>query len=262
VAPTTTTTAASLPETPGNPSLSKDGMDVVFVLDYTSSMGPSIESVKQQISNIADLIASKSNTNYRLGLVLFDETSEFSYTKKERYLSSSDYTSLPAAQKFVNISTAAGGRAQMITAMELMQSNNKASFMSQLNKINKSSFVLGSGSSTPEPGDIALDKTYNDFVGTWRNNVAKIVILITDAPPSGTNDANDAADTTAVNALATKYYDKNIRMSMLTTADMLTNTGYSAGAQAYIDMAKTTGGTVSTPITDAGKILDTINAIP
>jgi len=146
----------------------------------------------------------------------------------------------------------------MITAMEMMQSNNKASFITQLNKINTSSFVLGSGSSPPEPGDIALDKTYNNFAGTWRNNVAKLVILITDAPPSGTNDTNDAADTTAVKALATKYYNKNIRLSMLTTNAMLTD----AEGKPYIDMVTTTGGTTSTPITDAGKILDAINAIP
>ena len=184
--PTTTTTQASLPETPGNPSLSKDGMDVVFVLDYTSSMGPVIEAVKTTISNIVDLISSKSNTNYRLGLVLFDEYTGFSYGKSEGYLSNTDYIGLPATQKYFNKNTTAD-RVQVITAMEVMQLNNKSSFITQLNKINKpsgiKSFVLGNGVGGPEPGDIALDKTYNDFAGTWRSNVAKSVILITDAPP-------------------------------------------------------------------------------
>ena len=261
--PTTTTTLASLPETPGNPSLSKDGLDVVFVLDYTSSMGPCIEAVKSTISNIVDLIASKSNTNYRLGLVLFDETTTFSYDHAQYYLNSTDYKSLPAAQKYINKSTVLGGRTQMITAMELMTLNNKTSFITQLNKINQSSsvansFVLGTGCATPEPGDIALDKTYNDFAGTWRSNVAKTVILITDAAPSGTNDSNEAADTTVVNALATNYYNKNIRVSMLTTPAMLTDTG----GKAYLDMVTTTGGNVSTPITDATLIIEAINRIP
>ena len=261
--PTTTTTAASLPETPGNPSLSKDGMDVVFVLDYTSSMGPSIESVKQTISNIVDLISRKSNTNYRLGLVLFDEMTTFDYGKSVAYLRSLDYKNLPATQKYINNSTASGGRTQIITAMELMQDNNKSSFITQLNKINKSntvpdSFVIGYGASPPEPGDMALDKVFNNFSGTWRNNVAKLVIFITDAPPSGTSDSNEAADTTFVNALAKKYYDNNIRVSMLTTPAMTTD----PGAKSYIDMVNTTGGTVSTPITDASLIIDVINKIP
>jgi hypothetical protein len=260
--PTTTTTQASLPETPGNPSLAKDGLDVVFVVDFTSSMGPSIESVKSTISNIVDTISSKSNTNYRLGLVLFDETTTFSYGKLERYLSSTDYKSLPASQKFNNSSPSQGGRVQMITTMEMMQLNNKSSFITQLNKINTNTFLLGWGCTTPEPGDMALDKTYNNFAGTWRDNVAKTVILITDAPPSGTTDSNEAADTTAVNALATKYYDKNIRMSMLTTTEMIANTGATAGAKAYFDMVTTTGGSVSTPITDASLIIDAIKAIP
>lgn len=261
--PTTTTTRVTLPETPGNPALTQDGFDVVFVLDYTSSMGPSIEAVKQTISNIVDLISSKSNTNYRLGLVLFDEMTTFDYGKSVAYLRSLDYKNLPSTQKYINNSTAGGGKTQIITAMELMQSNNKSSFITQLNKINKSntvpdSFVLGYGATTPEPGDMALDKVYNNFSGTWRNNVAKLVIFITDAPPSGASDSNEAADTTFVNALAKKYYDKNIRVSMLTTPAMTTE----PGAKSYIDMVTTTGGTVSTPITDASLLIDAIKKIP
>jgi hypothetical protein len=262
--PTTTTTAASLPESPGNPSLSKDGMDVVFVVDYTSSMGPSIESVKQQISNIADLIASKSNTNYRLGLVLFDEMTVTQTNNLYSYLNSSDYKSLPTTQKIINKNAAitSVGRAQIIITMEMMQQNNRASFITQLNKINTINFPLGTGNNYPEPGDMALDKVYNNFAGTWRNNVAKLAIFITDAPPSGNDDANTSVDTTAVNALATKYFNKNIRMSMLTTTQMVANTSYTTGAQAYLDMVTSTGGTVSTPITDASLIIDAIKAIP
>ena len=49
---------------------------------------------------------------------------------------------------------------------------------------------------------------------------------------------------------------------MLTTQEMTVATGYGAGAKAYIDMVTKTGGTVSTPITDASLIIDAIKAIP
>ena len=259
--PTTTTTRVTLPETPGNPALTQDGFDVVFVLDYTSSMGPSIESVKSTISNIVDLISSKSNTNYRLGLVIFDEMTVTQYNNSYSYLSSQDYKSLPTSQKFVNKNPTitSVGRAQVIVTMEMMQLNNQISFTGQLNKINKPpTFPIGTGNSLPEPGDMALDKVYNNFAGTWRNNVAKLVIFLTDAPPSGASDSNEVADTTFVNALAKKYYDKNIRVSMLTTPAMTTE----PGAKSYIDMVTTTGGTVSTPITDASLLIDAIKKIP
>jgi hypothetical protein len=266
--PTTTTTrtpvstTTAVPDSPGNPVLTEEGIDIVFVVDYTSSMGGVIENIKQNITNIVNLISSKSNINYRLGLVLFDEYTEFDYNKRAGCLSSNDYIGLPSDQKFVNVSSASGGRVQVITAMETMQSNNNTSFITQLNKINKpnttsNAFVLGYGAGGPEPGDIALDKTYNNFAGTWRDNVAKMVVLITDALPSGTDDANTAADTTVMTALTQQYYNKNIRVLLLTTSTIKNNT-----EQSYVNMAVRTGGSVSTPITDITLVINAINAIP
>jgi hypothetical protein len=254
-APTTTTTA--VPDSPGNPVLTEEGIDIVFVIDYTSSMGGVIENVKTNISNIVNLISSKSNINYRLGLVLFDEYTSFDYGKSAGCLSSPEYTGLPSSQKYVNSSSALGGRVQVITAMEMMDSNNKSSFITQLNKINKSTFVIGYGAGGPEPGDIALDKTYNDFAGTWRDNVAKMVVLITDATASGTDDANTLADITVMKAITQNYYNKNIRVLLLTTSNIKNNAD-----QSYVNMAVRTGGRVSTPITDASLVYDAINAIP
>ena len=50
-----------------------NGMDIVFLIDYTGCMGGEIDSVKTGISNILSTIATESNDNFRLGLVLFDE---------------------------------------------------------------------------------------------------------------------------------------------------------------------------------------------
>jgi hypothetical protein len=254
-APTTTTTA--VPDSPGNPVLTQKGIDIVFVIDYTSSMGGIIENVKTNISNIVSLISSKSNINYRLGLVLFDEYTAFDYGQAKGCLSSNDYISLPSSQKYVNNSAALGGRVQVITAMEMMQTNNNLSFITQLNKINKSTFVLGYGVGGPEPGDIALDKTYNNFAGTWRDNVAKMVVLITDATPSGIDDTTTVTDTTFMTSLTQQYYNKNIRVLLLTTDNIKNNT-----EQSYVNMAVKTGGSVSTPITNVSLVTSTINAIP
>jgi hypothetical protein len=141
--------------------------------------------------------------------------------------------------------------------MEMMQTNNNLSFITQLNKINKSTFVLGYGVGGPEPGDIALDKTYNNFAGTWRDNVAKMVVLITDATPSGIDDATTVTDTTFMTSLTQQYYNKNIRVLLLTTDNIKNNT-----EQSYVNMAVKTGGSVSTPITNVSLVTSAINAIP
>jgi hypothetical protein len=251
VQPTTTTT---LPvDVPGSPVLAKNGLDVVFVLDYTGSMGSTIENIKTAISDIVTKISTKSNDNYRLGLILFDE---FYDSSNPGYMESADYIGLPDSQKYV-VKNAAAARQEIITAMEVMSVKNKDSFTIQLNKINQGTFTLGSGVGFPEPGDIALAKAYEGLAGTFRDGVAKIVILITDALPSGTDDSYNNTDVSYMNTLKTQYYDKNIRVLLLTTESMAATSD-----NAYITMATGTNGSVHTPITDASKIIEAINAIP
>ena len=72
------------------------GMDVVFLIDYTGSMGGEIETVKDQISTVVNTIVTESGGNYRLGLVIFDEASG-----AFRYESNPAYTSLPAQQRYI-----------------------------------------------------------------------------------------------------------------------------------------------------------------
>lgn len=282
--PTTTTTKATLPETPGNPSLTENGIDLVFVLDYTGSMSPVIESIKTNITNIVNIVSTKSNNNYRLGLVLFDEfkyplvttKTDFNYPQ---YINNVEFTSLSAAQKYININTT-NGVEQVIVAMEVMSNNNVNSFTTQLGKINKpkittapfDAFCLGSGNSMkgksyPEPGDVALNQVLNNIAGTFRSNIAKIVVLITDAIASGTDDINDSTDVAMVNSLAQKYYDNNIKMLLLTT-DSATNPNgaaynpISSADHSYVNMVTKTGGTVSTPISNSSILIDAIKKIP
>ena len=74
-------------------------MDVVFLVDYTGSMGGSINNVKTQITTIANAINTESKGNYRLGLTIFDE---YNYNAGSNYSNKEAYTTLPASQRFIN----------------------------------------------------------------------------------------------------------------------------------------------------------------
>ena len=188
------------------------GMDVVFNVDYTASMSNSIEAVKASIVQIIAAIAQESAGNYRLGLVLFDEYPTFSGS---RYSNAPDYISLPASQKYVN-NNVAFTRSQYITAMEMLSVNNSASFTTQLNKINKPSFLLGAGADKPEPGDMAVDRIINfDFAGSLRADAAKLIIYMTDAPMSGDDDVNNSIDTARAPVLAAQCVARGVRVLLM-----------------------------------------------
>jgi hypothetical protein len=218
-------------ETPGEPAACSDGMDVVFLVDYTGSMGGAINGVKSSIASIANTIVTESNNNYRLGLVIFDEyTSQTTST----YSTKVDYTSLPSSQRYIN--TGINSRYQWITAVEMMQTNNQTSFTSQLNKLNTSNFPLGSGIGTPEPADMGIDLVGTEnFAGTFRSGVSKLIILITDATPGGNDDVYNSTDVTFVNSLITPLYNQNIRVLLMSTA----------GVNVLNDLATGTNGLVS-----------------
>lgn len=173
------------------------GMDVVFILDYTASMSPQIEAAKTGVAGIISTIETESGANdYRLGLVIVDE---YTSGTVSNYSSNAEYISLPAGQKYVN--TGVGGEFQWVTAMEMMSLNNETSFTTQLNKLN-GTIALGSGSGTPEPTDIALSRVVeHDFTGTFRDGVARYIIIITDATAGGDDDINGALDVIEINRL-------------------------------------------------------------
>lgn len=162
-----------------------DGMDVVFLVDYTGSMGTAINAIKAAIASIVSTIVAESGNNYRLGLVLFDE---YTSGTTSNYSSKTAYTSLPSSQKYVN--TGLNSRFQWITAMEIFSQNNESTFTTQLTLLNNATdFPLGNGQGTPEPADMGVDRVVNyDLVGAFRNDVSKLIVLITDATPSGNDD--------------------------------------------------------------------------
>lgn len=195
------------------------GMDVAFLLDYTGSMGPAIDSVKKEVNSIANTIVTESGGDYRLSLSLFDE-----YTKDgggfplPMYLNAADYVALPAGQK--KIITSGPTTNQYLTMMEKFAPANKTSFSTQLAKLNNpSAMKLGAGIGGPEPGDLLLHEILsNQFAGTWRSgNITKLAVIITDAPASGDDDNATAADDTYLDALAATANSMGIQCILLTT---------------------------------------------
>ena len=177
-----------------NTDICQDGMDVVFVVDYTGSMSGAINGVKSGINNIVSEIQSQSNGNYRLGLVLFDGSANLLSTS---YGSSDFYQNLPSGQKI------ATGR-HLITCVEKMSAiGNQSTFATHLSYIDSNTnsatgMVLGSNIECG--GEATSQVVQNSFAGQWRSNVLKLIILITDDRPDqqspGVEDATFFANLT------------------------------------------------------------------
>ena len=217
VTPTPTPTIAAV-DVPGDPAACTDGMDVVFLVDYTGSMGGAIEGIKSSILSIINTIQTESNNNYRLGLVTFDE---YSSPSVSNYSSNTEYISLPISQRKINIGLS--NHYQWITAWEKMSTNNITTFSTQLSKLN-GIIPLGDGVGIAEPSDMGVDLIstnnylgYEYFAGTFRTGVSKLIILITDAPPSGNDDDYNLTDITFINGLIPQLYNQNIRVLLMTT---------------------------------------------
>ena len=203
-----------------------NGMDVVFIIDYTGSMRNAIDAIKSNVVNIVDnTIITESGGDYRLGLVIFDEyAGTYTTPSQINYGTKTDYTDLPAAQRIINQGT---GHFQVLTAMEVMSSQNESSFKDQLDVLNTTDLPIGNGDGTDEPGDLASEEIVdNNFVGSFRNNVAKLCIIITDNPPGGDNDLYDQDTIDRLNQVAANALNDSIQFLVMSTLAILPNTGY------------------------------------
>jgi hypothetical protein len=177
------------------------GMDVAFVIDYTTSMGSEINAIKSGISTIINSVTSQVGSNvYRLGLVTADEGT----ASTPNYNTSSAYAALPSAQRIINTGT---NRYQYITAWEKFQNNNTTTFQAQLAKLNTGAptagVPLGGGAGAAEPTDVAIGQIIeaSNFLNAFTSSSAKYVVVITDNLPSGTDDQFNETDIARLNSL-------------------------------------------------------------
>ena len=251
--PLNTATPTPTPtEIPGDPASCDEGMDVVFLVDYTGSMSGAINGIKNEVASIVNTIITESNNDYRLGLVIYDEWTSPTITS---YSAKPAYTTIPSAQRFIN--QGLNGRYQWITAVEKMGTNNEVSFTNKLALLNTPNFPLGSGVGGPEPADMGIDliatnnvSGYGYFDGTFRSGVSKLIVLITDAQPSGNDDIYNQVDIDFVNGLIPQLYNQNIRLLLMATS----------GNNVLYDLATGTNGVISNTFS-AQSIITTIQNI-
>lgn len=187
-----------------------DSMDVVFLVDFTGSMGSTINTVKNNILTILNTIETESNNDFRISIVLFDECIN---TSTPSYDSVATYTTLPSSQKLVKSGT---GNTNIYITNFISFSSNKTTIETEIAKLNTTDFPLGSGVNSPEPSDVALSEIIeNNFAGTFRTSANKSIILFTDASAGGLDDANSELDTTELNRLKTILINKGIVFSTM-----------------------------------------------
>lgn len=197
-----------------------EGMDVIFLMDFTGSMTDIIADLKLEIANIISTIQTESNNDYRLGMILFDEQE---LTTIPNYTSTSRYTNLPAGRRLQVKGDGDGVNDPIymyITGLVEMASNNESAFTAALNDLATPNFPIQGGTGAPEPGDVAFEYLLGGnsilstpdqpnplpnplpgpMVGAFRSGVTKIVILISDALPGG---GNETYDTNTITSLTT-----------------------------------------------------------
>tara|TARA_R110001592_G_scaffold155883_3_gene385982 strand:+ start:1444 stop:3651 length:2208 start_codon:yes stop_codon:yes gene_type:complete len=176
------------------------GMDVAFVIDYTSTMGAVVDNIKAGVASISSTVNTQSGGTYRLGIITVDEFTNTTPT----YNTSTDYLALPSGQRTIN--TGSGGKYQYITAWEMFQNNNATTFGTQMNKLNTGAptagVPLGQGSGNPDPTDMAIDLIMSsNYLGAFTAGVAKYIVVITDNLPGGEDDQFTSADFIKIQAL-------------------------------------------------------------
>ena len=73
-----------------------EGMDVIFLLDFSGSMDDDYCLLKTEIANIVQTIITESNNDYRLGMILLRLKQNYCYNKLYKRKKSRYMGSLPA----------------------------------------------------------------------------------------------------------------------------------------------------------------------
>lgn len=163
------------------------GIDMVFILDVTSSMEDEIYNLRNSIERYADKVKEVSNGKYRFGLItVHGESAEPQYA--------------------LSLALAPANEDDLSNALLAVGLSNGAEF--------------------PEPTDDALEAVLDNTVayGPFRNSRNKIIVLITDAVPSGGDDVYyEGVDDVRAAALANKARSQNVRIFALNTGGGVAN---------------------------------------
>ena len=190
----------------GDPEPCKAPLDLIFVIDITASMGGVLNNIKASIANIAADAVTKSNNDYRFGLITVNQ-----------------------------------GSTVLNVVREVMSANNTTTFNTALQAV-----TLGGGAGEPEPTDIGIQMALNGSAGTFRTDAIKMIIMVTDARPSGTDDAYVVGvDDVNVQLLADQALANDVLIFPIATGAGVTGTYSSTILPLHNIYANTTGGTAS-----------------
>lgn len=235
------------------------GMDVIFLLDYSGSMDNIIESLKTSIANIVQTIITESNGDYRLGLMLFDE---YEVGVTVNYTNKPLYTNLPASRRLQlpGVGNNDGPIIMYITGLVELATQNENDFTDVLNKLNTTLyFPMQPGTGAPEPGDVGYEELLDGMVGTFRNDVSKIVILISDALPGGGNETYDPTTIASLEASKTESIAEDIQVYYFDVNSSAVTRNEDEGYRILSD--NTRGLFTQSPTADATEIITGIQTI-
>jgi hypothetical protein len=226
-------------------------MDVVFIIDYTGSMADdfnnSATGLKANVTNITNKIVSRSGGDYRLGLVIVDAMNT-SDPDDLYYSDSSTYTGLAAEYKHHQVVDTTGHiHSTAIVDFEYANATNFSSKLNLLSSINNDNgnMVLGGGQGTVG-WEVALNQVLNnDFAGSFRSGVQRMIIFVTDTTPEGTSTRsfNGAEETALMGTLSSQAVANVCTISIIgTISDTASSDGTTSAHTIYNGYANNTGG--------------------
>ena len=222
------------------------GMDVAILMDYNDAnlMQPTFADYKTNAPAISANIATLSGVNdYRIALGVADQDS----SATPSYNSSVEYTALPAAQKVVAPFAAAPSIYGYVTAVEMFQTNNAATFDTQLNKLDTVDWPLGTGVSGTQPTGTLAVSAVSGFFNSFRPTASKVIVIVTSELPSGNTAVFDSTAVAELASLQQQCLVDGVKAIVLGDGAAVTYTdGGGVTTTPWADFAVATGGTFNT----------------
>ncbi|HEY1718020.1 MAG TPA: Ig-like domain-containing protein [Verrucomicrobiae bacterium] len=163
------------------PSSGTNGMDVVFIIDNTGSMDDVISAIQDAIDNTLDYIVASSGGNYRLALVTPDNDQ---VNVRVNFASNNRSAFEDAVNALPDLGDPYGNNTPESTD-KCLETVVRALAVSQA--VNDYDCIRPS---PPPDGPDPATLQIGDFTPAFHSNAKKLVVLITDAPPSGFCDAD------------------------------------------------------------------------
>lgn len=177
-----------------------NGIDLAIILDITGSMGGEMDSLKNSLPIVIDKAISKYD-DYRLSLFMVDDVEITDGSRTSYY--------------YLSESFAFSNRDAVINAVDSVAANG--------------------GGNTPESHDLALDAALQGEGGSFRDGIARLAFVITDAPNAMGEDAHGQTQKDFAEQLGIDAYNLGVRVYCANTEDTDKTTDTQAALKLYSD---------------------------